>query len=392
MVRPLRSTEFFSPSSLRGNALAHWNGRSSAAPGLYSMYGSFTWADHLASTTVADGCGDASGVNGINAVQVGVIDSGGAITGVIPFALGTYELLFGAWRRVFHKSTIPVVQPLGEEPELPADPELLRELIGKLWQAFPQAEGIYFKALDPHGPLYRAIRNQLEGDSEMLAYSEERESLLYSVRVPENPAVYYARFRRKKRYNLKRQERVLRDYSRQNLTVFCAERVQDVPEFLADAASIFQNAWQRRVASPELGSEQQRAKLLDLARRGLLRSYVLRSGGVPCAFILGYQWKGIFHYADVGYDSRFTRFSPGSVLFCLMLEDLATRRPAQRINLGIGASEYKRQFATDREDVISLLLLKRNTRNRARVASHALFRKAVGIAKRLLRLKERSSE
>ncbi|MBN1396052.1 MAG: GNAT family N-acetyltransferase [Pirellulales bacterium] len=59
-----------------------------------------------------------------------------------------------------------------------------------------------------------------------------------------------------------------------------------------------------------------------LARWGQLRTAALRLDGRIAAFVYGFQAKGIYFALKIGYDPRFSAFSPGQLLFHRLLERL----------------------------------------------------------------------
>ena len=138
-------------------------------------------------------------------------------------------------------------------------------------------------------------------------------------------------------------------------------------------------------------NEAARSRLADLAARGLLRSYLLRCGDDYCAYVLGYQSCGVFHYADIAFDERFASFSPGAVLLYLLIANLIEHRPptastrCPEVNFGIGDSGYKEQFGNWHSRESSVLLLRRTAANRLRVAAHRFLKTLGRRAKSLLR-------
>ena len=44
-------------------------------------------------------------------------------------------------------------------------------------------------------------------------------------------------------------------------------------------------------------------------------------------FVNGYQYRGFYHYADVAYNERFAKHSPGTVLLYLLIQDLFAHHP-----------------------------------------------------------------
>jgi CelD/BcsL family acetyltransferase involved in cellulose biosynthesis len=76
------------------------------------------------------------------------------------------------------------------------------------------------------------------------------------------------------------------------------------------------------------------------------------------AFVLGFQYRGVFHYSDVAYDEEFAGLSPGSVLLFLLLEDLFGHCRPSILHFGIGEADYKRRFSNFKEYDNEVLLMR----------------------------------
>jgi hypothetical protein len=197
------------------------------------------------------------------------------------------------------------------------------------------------------------------------------------LRLPGGFPNYLARFRAKKRYNLQRQARLLRDRLGGELRLERLTRPEEVPAFLEAAGAVEADSWQGRLSGPRLGGSP--ASLADAARRGLVRSYLLSGGGVPCAFVVGYQAGGVYEYHQIGYRRDLARFSPGTTLLYLLLEDLFAHGRPDFLNFGWGDDAYKSEFGNEHWSDAAVLLLRRTAGNRWRRAAHAAFRGAVGL-------------
>ena len=91
------------------------------------------------------------------------------------------------------------------------------------------------------------------------------------------------------------------------------------------------NSWQDDILGNRISdSDEQRAWCERLAKTGLLRSYLLKCGERLRAFVIGYQFNGVFHYAEIGYDREFSEHSPGTVLLHLLIQDLCDHQPLSR--------------------------------------------------------------
>ena len=159
-----------------------------------------------------------------------------------------------------------------------------------------------------------------------------------------------------------------------------------VEAFLELADRISSRSWQHRVLGRRIGADRSYVdKFRDLARRSLLRAFLLKCGPEPCAFVVGYQFEGVYHYEEIGFDPSFAHLSPGTTLLYLILEEFSRRNPPSALNFGIGDAPYKRRFANREGRDASVVLFRRGGGNRVRRESHRAFLLGVGMAKRLLR-------
>lgn len=173
--------------------------------------------------------------------------------------------------------------------------------------------------------------------------------------------------RSKKSLNYSRRK-LFRDFADDVILSQCSTE-DDVAGFLDKATSISKTTYQWHL----LGLGLRRGDVLEArmrfaARQGWLRSYLLECGGQPAAFMLAYQYGGCFYYTDVGYDPEFARWSAGSMLQLLVMEDLYDQpdRPPGRpdvFDFAAGFGEHKARFGNASREEANWLLLPRSFRN-----------------------------
>ena len=146
----------------------------------------------------------------------------------------------------------------------------------------------------------------------------------------------------------------------------------------------------RRSKGPSSPTTCARASTI-LAARGLLRSYLLRVAGEPCAFVIGYQWQSEFHYIRIAYDPKFAKLSPGTALLYLLLEELCAENRVALVSLGAGDFGYKAQFGNVHVEIGDVWLLRRTLRNRILRQAHGRFRDAVVAAREWVRARKARS-
>ena len=138
-------------------------------------------------------------------------------------------------------------------------------------------------------------------------------------------------------------------------------------EFFTDCCKkILGSSWKATgTESNDIFSAERCQEYRLLAEKGLLRSYVLIGNNEPWAFILGFQWEGVYHYSNIAFDDKWSDLSPGTVAFYLMLEDLHAHNKPDILSFGICDASYKKRFGTRVSYDRSLVLFRNNIRNKA---------------------------
>ena len=163
------------------------------------------------------------------------------------------------------------------------------------------------------------------------------------------------------------------------MRVDCITREDQIDLFLVTAEAVAADSWKDdRHTAAFACTPSNRVRYADLARRGLLRGYLLRHGERPVASVIGYQFGETYHYADIAYSRADDHLSPGSVLLFLIIRDLIENTAVRRVNFGMGDADYKRQFGNQHGRDRALWVMRATARNHVICASH-------GSAKRLWR-------
>jgi CelD/BcsL family acetyltransferase involved in cellulose biosynthesis len=172
--------------------------------------------------------------------------------------------------------------------------------------------------------------------------------------------------------------KALRNHGAGALQLERVDAPAQVPAFLRNAATVARQSWQQQRLGVRIDASRHRqAQLVDLAERGLLRSYLLHCGPEPCAFGLAYQFRGVYHAVETAYAQSFAHFSPGIVLLYLVLEDLMRHQPPRCLYFGIGDAPYKREFGTIQGEDATILLVRKSLARQILLNSHAAFRGCV---------------
>lgn len=332
-----------------------WNELLTERSNVYKMYNSPSWWQHLLLC-------DRHATHEL----VLVTDSTNEIVGIVPLRTAKQDLGISIGRRGFNVSSIKCLEVLGSQLLLPASSDCYRQFFRWIWFNYPDIDGVYFKSVTNDSFEWKFMDDACWNIDGSLVYKSHASRILHKLTLAGSFEDYLStHFRNKKRYNLKRQVRVLGGVAESGASIQCIVDAGDVPLFNSHVKAIAGRSWKARGTPGAMpGFAEDDDVLADVASRGLLRAYLLFLDGVPITYVLGYQFHDIYHYADIGFDAVYGKYSPGCVLLYRIIEDLAHNTEVRLINFGIGDSEYKRQFANDSVSDNSMFVLRNSMRNR----------------------------
>lgn len=256
---------------------------------------------------------------------------------------------------------------LGDE-----SPAVLSSLLHFLFQDRPGLAAVSLPALGRQGGTWRSLKTVTAEHRDLRAcvLSDWRDC--HRIPLPGDFNAYLAQFGSKHRYNLKRQIRLLREHAPMEMVRVDRPDQMDLLQAAID-----------RLAPPEvkavlISSE----KFQTMARLGLLRCYVLSSGGVPVAALVATQFGHILHLHNVLSDPSMLRFSVGTSLLYLAIEDLSSEGRFSAIDLGYSSPSHSHQSSNRVETRGHLLVFKSNLRTWALCMAERVFGQCVEQAKR----------
>jgi Acetyltransferase (GNAT) domain len=346
-------------------ARARWTQSLDPSQNLYAMYLAPEWLEASQTEPGADFSllcvgSDSTGLDVVAAIR--------PVTARLRFELST------ALQKAIRVSAVEV---LGSQIMGNMSPAHLAGVVEAIWREYPSASAIYFKSVQKGSPLWESLEQGEWRVGKAIAYRQHGDRPFHSVQLPGTFEEYVSGFPSKQRYNLKKKVRRMADASGGKLEVRQANNPEDIPFLVASARAVAAKSWKaRRLSNPVPNSIQDEAHLRRVAERGMLRAFVLLAGGVPCAFIVGYLYSGVFHYADLAYDESQAVHSPGTVLLYLILEMLIEKDHAQFVNFGITDAQYKQVFGNRHTEEAEILLMRPGVANRSLIACHRLFQRA----------------
>jgi CelD/BcsL family acetyltransferase involved in cellulose biosynthesis len=312
----------------------------------------------------------------------------GTLAAVVPIQILDYPLRFHFGVRLLGRMRVRAVKISSGYPSEHGDEGLYVQLVRNLLDAFPECDCILMDSMEVGGRGWEIIHASSDLRKHVHPYIPYGIDRCHLITMQGTFEQYLAKFKSKTRSNLRRTIKKLQEHGNGKLELLRIEQESEVSLFLEKAAPIsLQDRTARNVSWHLEDSAAESARLALLARAGNLRCYLLRCGGDVCAFVRGYQYNGVYYYNRIGFDARFTDYSPGTALLYLLIEDLFNHAPPRLLNFHSGNWSYKAQFATDHFDEANVLLVRSRLISRLRVGRHAVFVRSVERLKRLLKFR-----
>ncbi|MCC6126154.1 MAG: GNAT family N-acetyltransferase [Pirellulales bacterium] len=134
---------------------------------------------------------------------------------------------------------------------------------------------------------------------------------------------------RSQRHNTQKAERRLRELGNLQLEMHSQLAPEEVHSRLEKVFAVEDSSWKGAAGSSVLRTPGMSDFFLRQARQlaewGQLEIAILQLEGHPIAVLFGFSAKGVYHAHKIGYDPRYSQFSPGQVMFWKILEQLHAR-------------------------------------------------------------------
>jgi CelD/BcsL family acetyltransferase involved in cellulose biosynthesis len=240
-----------------------------------------------------------------------------------------------------------------------------------------------------HSPLYDYLHAPKKIDEQYYLCRIHGFERVHVIPLAATNAQFLERYRSKKRYNLRRQFRLLSERIGGNLKWRDYRVRDDVPELHRNLVELLRvrNELPRKNNVAELREFDSQYR--SLAERGLLRSFVLKDGDRPVSCIMGYQFGKTFVLGATIHDPEYAAFSPGVALLHLVIERLINEKEVAAINLAYGNPESEYRSTNVVLEYASYWLFPKTFRNRSIRACYCAFRRAVAALKGLTLLERR---
>lgn len=305
----------------------------------------------------------------------------GGLCGVASFLQRDWPLKWHLGHYAVARFPLTRLRLLGEVLGVADEEAAYDQIFSELAASHPGVDAISLEEIPLDSFLWRYLSGSELVRKRFLLYQPEPPSPHLILRVEGSFEQYMGKFSSKHRKNLNRAVRKIRQGELGEMQFVRFERPEEVSEFLEQAVAISRKTYQWVLHGRGLSAtDLLRKRLLFAAGRGWMRSYLLVCGGTACAFVVGFQYAGRFLLHEIGFDPALARYSVGTVLQLLMVEDLFEYNRASILDLG-DYGEYKAMLSTESYLQGKMLLFRPGAHARLIRAGHRCCRsvtKAVG--------------
>lgn len=316
--------------------------RASFADPVVAVHQTAAYLDHLAEI-------------GRRPVLASVVDAGGRVLAVLPMRETATRFGTRAFRSLWPRPRRLIM--IGSGPIGSCDPAVLDclfEFLARSRQGTPLLEAYAMRPESPFGA-FLAGSKTVSSWFGLYALGGLRET--YSVVLPESLDAYHARFSKKRRYNLKRQERLLTDHLGGPLRVERVEHESEVGRLEA--------ALSRLSSVPRY----EPGECLSQARHGILLCFLISAGSEIVGVVTGIRSEHAYFAHDIIYNKALTQLSPGTTCWQAVLRDLIAKGDCRRVGISHGSPAYRFSETTLAEPAAHLVIYRRTAVNRLRFAA-----------------------
>jgi hypothetical protein len=167
----------------------------------------------------------------------------------------------------------------------------------------------------------------------------------------------------------------------------------EMEAFYREAYDISKQTYQHKLLKSGMPGDASFVEhLVSLAKQGMARGYILRSGDVPVAFAWCRKIGDVLRYEIVGYRPEFSELSPGTVLLYYIVRDAYRSAEYRFVDFGPGDAHYKSMFGNKSFQYVDAYLFRFRLKNFACLIVHyslAAFSQGVGRLLNVLGVKAR---
>jgi hypothetical protein len=290
-------------------------------------------------------------------VRIFLLEKGDQVIGAVPFLLNYEKLVCKLGEFALAKLPVRLLRHQGYPLNMPDEAAAYDGLMGQILKL--DFDVMFMGNVNTRSFLWNYLQSSSIVRREFRFHTKKWPSPHSLIRLDGTFESYMKRFSAKARKNRFREIKLLRE--RGQVSLRRVSQPSEIDGFLEAAYEISERTWKfkrRGLGLATLDPDTVKRELRFLAERGWLRSYVLRCDGVPCSFIYGHQYGSSFYAEWVGVDDAWRRYSAGTVILLLVLEDLFKENPPEFYDFGTYV-KFEENFATESYPEATVWLFRR---------------------------------
>lgn len=311
-----------------------------------------------------------------NVTLITLEDENKTVVSLMPILIKDYKLNFNLRNWFNYSLSLPAVNLLGGELIVSAT-SIYETCFNVLFENYQHYPLIRLHGISPISELYTHIKNSSFIADHFYIYIPQGEIPCHTISLPETFDDYLKLLSKKKRYNLNRQVKLLREYGEENLTLKEISQPEDI-RFMQESIHYLTQKNTERAIEFDYDTE------LDLAIKNLFLGYVLLVNDVPCSLMIGKKFQNTLYVEQLLYDPTLIALSPGTTMDFLMTEALINQNIIKKIDFGYGHPAYSSSATHTVEKRMTILLFQKNRTNWTIKTAHQLFTYGVEKLKNLI--------
>lgn len=301
----------------------------------------------------------------------------GKIIALVPFRLIPQKFNYSFGAKLKFSINILTISLLGSNVLFNFESELFELIISNLLKYFPDYSGISLPALPHDSRLNKYISASNGIQNEYITHVLDDWRPCHTIPLPKTFEDYLKQFSTKKRFNLKRQVRLLREYGENTLELIRITNSNQIQFYYTACKELAGSNKSTHFLPPN--------KLISLASNNLLHSYILFLKNEPIAVVSATRLDDVLHIHNIQYKKELSHFSIGVCILYMAVEDLIENCKYSLIDLGYSNPTHSLQSSNDIHLRGNMLILNKTFVNRLICFSHEMYSRQVLLAKRVIR-------
>jgi len=194
----------------------------------------------------------------------------------------------------------------------------------------------------------------------------------FFVDLTQSFEAYLQHFSPKTRSTFRRKLRRFEEFSGGAIVWREFRAAEEMTVFYEAARAVSRKTYQENLFGLGLPhSERFQRGLVRRAGQDLIRAYILFHKDIPISYLFCTVLDGILLYEYLGYDHRYEKWSPGTLLQYLVIEHLCRSGQYRVFDFGEGEAPHKQFFSTRHVPCADIYYFRRSWRNFLMLRLHA---------------------